>query len=109
MGLLCLLAWMPWGNWLGWDFYCFREREKCCLISENCASLDGVLITTVYPLEAVYILAYHHLRTRRLLDEVQYVEGDIIIVMKSKLTVLDDVIFVDNNHTRIQASILDVL
>ena len=31
-GLLCLRGWMPWGDRLGGNFYCFQERGKCCTI-----------------------------------------------------------------------------
>ena len=66
MDLLCLLGRMPRGTGLGWNFYCFQERGKCCTIFdfENCAVVNllaAVFMWTWHPLEAGDSSAWHPL------------------------------------------------
>ena len=85
----------------------FQERRKCCTIFdfENCAvvnSLETLLISAGHPLESVCFLVEHTLeRTRRYIDEVQFVGGDdVFIFLKSEVTWIgfDDFIFIDDRH-----------
>ncbi len=93
----------------GLDFYCFRERGKCCTIFdfENCALVN--------PLDAVFILAWHPLEDMTVSWWNRACErNDVIIFLKSEVTgmSLDDGLFVYDNHgilPGIQAVIFDVV